>query len=886
MNNQLYFNLHLIPDLTLNKYAVLGENGVNGVLDRHNSFLRLWHHITLLLNASMHLYITYDPSLPNGNKFKIGILIDFKGKIYNADKIYKILNSSSISDFYKFEKPSQLNSRDYLYKMILYKKERFLVPIKSSTSPESFYVVPAWKTNENGRLYDMFRMMEALNVYSTYRVDLYPKELSETMQSVFMKPLTWLREKTNMRVSQNISLTGDKVMSPKDPNAEETLNQYENFLKSLDTSPHFYVNINCFSESEIDCRMILDSAASEAIQMGEYQLKIFKGNFDAISDIGIDAIDCYSINKPVPKSLCSLAITFALEDVCPFFRFPALYDGESIEMPKETNPILNSEGIKLGLDDAGYDVRLPIELLPKHAFISGVPGSGKTNTMLHIAYELWNTYKIPFLVLEPAKQEYRVLATANIPELLIFSPSSKTRFPLMINPFEFPRGITLSEHIRQLMQVFEGTFILYPPLPFLLDKAIENIYRKHKWIPQKVNDGTLEYPTMGELFQQLKDEIEEANYQGESRDNMKAALEMRIGSLLQREMGDVFNVKKSSLSPENWLTVPAIIELETMGSDPANFTTLLLCTLIRETLKSNCSFAQEKPVRHVIFIEEAHNLIGQQNNVSSEVTNPKVAATAFIVKMLAEVRALKEGIIIADQLPTVMPPEVLKNTGLKIAQKITAADDRQVLGFTMSATALQMEQMASFLPGHALITFEGVIKPFGVQIQFFVGKKVDENPPDDTALFELMSRHTAFKMLLIHSVSIIWENYYKQKEKDETRALDILKLIMDKIIELQRMISIKEKFNSQESKYEIKKYVENEIKGLRNKYNITQNIVNRMIEMLSKFRERVSDIGLYPMIESDYKNCRQDITFINSKNKQLKEQVNVLSKQIQNHNLK
>ena len=62
---------------------------------------------------------------------------------------------------------------------------------------------------------------------------------------------------------------------------------------------------------------------------------------------------------------------------------------------------------------------------------------------------------------------------------------------------------------------------------------------------------------------------------------------MRIGSLLRREMGDVFDVAKSSLTPEEWLTTPAIVELEAMGQGPANFTTLMLCALIREGLKVN-----------------------------------------------------------------------------------------------------------------------------------------------------------------------------------------------------------------------------------------------------------------------------------------------------------
>ena len=70
-------------------------------------------------------------------------------------------------------------------------------------------------------------------------------------------------------------------------------------------------------------------------------------------------------------------------------------------------------------------------------------------------------------------------------------------------------------------------------------------------------------------------------------------------------------------------------------------------------------------------MEEAHNLIAAESQVDDpQNSNPKVAATAYIVKMLAEVRALREGIIIADQLPTAMAPEVIKNTNIKLAGNI------------------------------------------------------------------------------------------------------------------------------------------------------------------------------------------------------------------------
>ena len=165
----------------------------------------------------------------------------------------------------------------------------------------------------------------------------------------------------------------------------------------------------------------------------------------------------------------------------------------------------------------------------KHAFICGVPGSGKTNTMLHLANSLWHhkklikddtdnlsvTFKeesdpIPFLVLEPAKREYRELSRYDIPELIILSPSASTKFPMRLNPFEFPKGLTLSEHISKLCQVFEGAFPIAPPAPFILDKAIEGIYRAHGWNTNDINTGEKEYPTMSELYDRFQKELSQS----------------------------------------------------------------------------------------------------------------------------------------------------------------------------------------------------------------------------------------------------------------------------------------------------------------------------------------------------------------------------------------
>jgi hypothetical protein len=371
---------------------------------------------------------------------------------------------------------------------------------------------------------------------------------------------------------------------------------------------------------------------------------------------------------------------------------------------------------------------------------------GKTNTMLHLASLLWRDENIPFLAFEPAKKEYRALF--NDPAMkgvLLFSPRLGTGFPLRVNPFEFPVGLTLSEHMNVLMEVFAGSFEVSHSMPFFLDKAIEEAYECYDWTADRVNDGTLEYPTLETVYPIFQKIIEESDFEGDIRGNYKAFLQSRLGSLMKRDAGQLFNVSKSTLRPHEWLLVPAIIELESLGAQEKNFLILLLCSLIRESLRVDPRGAKDMPVRHAIFIEEAHNIIADRTmQGSAEYVNPQVSATIAIVKMLAEVRALKEAIFIADQIPSTLAIEVTKNTGLKIAHRLTSKDDREMLGAVMSASAMQQEALATYETGEALLFYEGLQKPFKARIAQwgFAGASEGDRyaPMDDETLLGYFKR--------------------------------------------------------------------------------------------------------------------------------------------------
>lgn len=794
----LYYEVKRIPDLTLSKYSALDEGGVEGVLKKHEAFLRQIHRKGLLNKEIIRWIYEYNPSAPKGQRMKI--IIKFDGK--NAsDYMQSFIGSSPLAPYFDLvqvfpeeelppltgkETPKDLEKRKaktltlnqelYRYQASLLKKEKFARP----DNPEmaDFYSVNKWEMNEDARLFGLFTMMKKMAENSEkedksqwrclYCVDVVPMDYADAIESPSMLGpiMAGLRRMLSLRVEKTSASTSFQ----KDESADYTLERYKDLVKTIAGTPHFNVNIKAYAQNSDYANMLLDAAASEALSEGSYDVVVETGMFNVNEIINKNLrLLC---NTRAPKELRFWPTLFFLKELVPFTTLPTLYSGESIEMPKETAPSYDDSGLYLGKDTDDYNVYFPLKNLPKHAFLAGVPGSGKTNSMLHLVTTLYSKFDIPFLILEPAKQEYRALV--NKPEMrgtTVFSPSSGTKFLLHINPFQFPLKMSLAEHIRNVINVFEGSFSMDPPMPFLLDRAIERVYREKGWLPYMINQGTLPYPTMGELYDTLEQILEETDYEGEIKGNLKSVLQVRIGSLLSREMGDVFNVAESTMAPEEWLTRPVVIELEAMGSGPANFLTLMLSTLIRETLKVNPLKRKDgsKKPRHVIFFEEAHNLIGPKaEKEAGENANPKIAATAFVVKMLAEVRALNEAIIIADQLPTAMAPEVIKNTSLKLGHRMTSQDDRQLLGSTMSADEVQLERMATFTTGRTLCIYEGLLKPFELQMEQWskvngvVHDELYDSPSDDKLYAMLCYESSPFIKDLEQSFKITSDKYNKQ----------------------------------------------------------------------------------------------------------------------------
>jgi hypothetical protein len=360
-------------------------------------------------------------------------------------------------------------------------------------------------------------------------------------------------------------------------------------------------------------------------------------------------------------------------------------------------------------------------------------------------------------------------------------------------------GISVNTHIDNILSCFFAAMPVSGPLPALLGEALERVY---EYFPDK------DYPPiLSDLFLATKHILEEKKYSSETTSDIKAALEVRLGILTRRNVGTVFQCRQSIPSVEGLMKTQTLIELDHFSQDQSSLLTLFLLTTIREYLKTEPKTAVTP--RYVIIIEEAHNLVGNVGDAlpSSEIPNPKAYAAEYVCRMLAELRSLGVGIVIIDQLPSSVSPEVIKNTTSKIAFRQVAKTDREELGSTMLLDHIGMEEIARLSVGEAYFFTEGYHQP----------RRIITENLHDTIDFGV---EVFDKNILPYFQSDSW--YNKQSRVRLMSELDQLKIDMDYFDE-ERLDLIGEFIDLRAH--------HPQIVGIKNQKKITENIGSILIRV-------------------------------------------------------
>lgn len=380
--------------------------------------------------------------------------------------------------------------------------------------------------------------------------------------------------------------------------------------------------------------------------------------------------------------------------------------------------------------DTGNRLRMPYRNLAKHALMSGVTGSGKSNTCLYLLQQLWNEARIPFLVIESAKSEYRALL-AHIPEARVFTAGDETIAPLRLNPMEAPAGTLMQTHIDYLKSLFSAAFVLYPPMPYVLEQSIQEVYEDRGWNLAANRNARGEtsarsFPTLGDLADKVAEVVGRMGYDQRTTMDVKAGLLARLNQLrLGGGKGPMFDTRRST-DIEHLFGSPCVLELKSIVSDDEK--AFLIGLLLIRLYEQREAEGETDSLRHVTLIEEAHRLLrNTTTEQGSEVAaNPRGRAIEVFANILSEIRAFGEGILIAEQIPAKLTPDAIKNTNLKLVHRLVAEDDRRLVGNSMNLDEAQTRALALLRVGEAVAFTDGLNKAALVRVPLADAKSQPE----------------------------------------------------------------------------------------------------------------------------------------------------------------
>ena len=392
------------------------------------------------------------------------------------------------------------------------------------------------------------------------------------------------------------------------------------------------------------------------------------------------------------------------------------------------------------------------EDLNKHVFVCGITGSGKTNTVKKIL----ESVNEPFLVIEPVKKEYRNIKK----DIEVYTMGRPEINCIKMNPFYVPMGISLQQHIDSLKDLFSASFSFYGPMPYIFEMCLYNIYEKKGWnltfglhsyyLEENKNSLSEElfdnkkleefyktishkylFPNMQDLKEEVAKYINKMPYKGELKGNIEGAIKSRIESLCVGAKGYMFNTN-DMFDFDIIFNQNSVFELEGLADDSDKaFALGLLIIYINEYRQVDKEIDNTKGLKHLLVIEEAHRLL---KNVSTEknedIGNPKGKAVEHFTNMLAEMRSYGQGVIVAEQIPTKLAPDVIKNSSNKIVHRIIAKDDQEVIANSIGIYPEDAIYLGNSKTGYALCHKEGMVQPVIVKID-----EVESNNISDKNLY-------------------------------------------------------------------------------------------------------------------------------------------------------
>lgn len=543
--------------------------------------------------------------------------------------------------------------------------------------------------------------------------------------------------------TQNINLNVQNkkilnVLSKLDKHMER-LDEFES-IGSWNCCAYFLSRLPSVSEQvAANYRAIMcgENTAIEASAINSWQTKgaetpEYKRHRDLITYIShfkhpifeVDTIDKISIELDASTLVSSneLAIHMGLprHSVCGFPVIEHADFAKEIYTYDNIQEQDNKENIEIGnIFNMGDITRTPVflnkESFCAHTFITGSTGSGKSNTV----YQLLNQLNTNFMVIEPAKGEYKHVF-GNRSDVEVYGTNKKLSKLLRINPFSFPDEIHIYEHIDRLVEIFNACWPMYAAMPAVLKDSIISAYEKCGWdlVESECFATPTLYPSFADVCTCINDAINNSAYSADTKGDYIGSLVTRLNSLTNGINSLVFS--PDELSNEVLFDRKVIVDLSRVGSLETK--SLIMGILIMKLNEHRISTVKgtNQRLQHITVLEEAHNILKRTSTEQSQdSSNLAGKSVEMISNSIAEMRTYGEGFIIADQSPSSVDISAIKNTNTKIIMRLPEESDRRVAGKSAGLKDEQLDELSKLPTGVAIVYQNNFVEPVICKINRF-----------------------------------------------------------------------------------------------------------------------------------------------------------------------
>lgn len=424
-------------------------------------------------------------------------------------------------------------------------------------------------------------------------------------------------------------------------------------------------------------------------------------------------------------------------------------------------------------------VELENKSLNMHTFITGSTGSGKSNTVYQMLNELYQD-KIPFLVIEPAKGEYKDVF-GHFKDVNVYSTNPKIAELIHLNPFMFPDSIHVLEHVDGLVEIFNVCWPMYDAMSAFLKDAILRSYETLGWdLGASAFEGEeIRYPDFEILMEQLSELIDQSDYDAEVKSNYRGALITRIRSLTVGLNKMIFSEKQTAY--EKLFDQNCILDISRVKSSETKALLMGLMVYILNEYRVDRKTQSNRELNHVTVLEEAHHLLKNTSGTESDLIGKSVE---MLTQTIAEIRTYGEGFIIVDQSPSSVDISAIKNTNTKIVLRTPEANDREAVGRSMGLNPDQVNEIAKLPSGVAAVYQNDWVNP----VLTLINKAEITEQPYIASNAEMQTKRTA-RTLLIKMLLQSWFGLERIPVGSLYNSLNILDLSREDKTKLQELIA-------------------------------------------------------------------------------------------------